>query len=97
MKDPKGYKEAMTKKSQTERVMNGLRQKIINGRKRDDEFTTTHTQIPKLKLNNASFRLASEVETSDDIRNLCAIVGKKNQPEKDTHSARMKKYHDEMQ
>ena len=43
MKDPKGYKEAMTKKSQTDRVMNGLRQRIINGRKRDDEFTTTHT------------------------------------------------------
>ena len=77
--------------------MNGLRQKIINGRKRDDEFATTHTQIPKLKLNNASFRIASEVETSDDIRNICSLVGKKNQPEKDTHSARMKKYHDEMQ
>ena len=48
-------------------------------------------------MNNASFRIASEVETSDDIRNICSLVGKKNQPEKDTHSARMKKYHDEMQ
>ena len=97
MKDPQGYNEAMNKKQQTDRFLSSLRHKIINGRKREDEFTTTTTTIPKLRLNNASFRNLVEAEPSDDVRNLCALVGKKKEPEKDTRSARIQKYQEEMQ
>ena len=97
MTGPQGYNEAMNKKQQTDRFLATLRHKIINGRKREDEFTTTTTAIPKLRLNNASFRQLTEAEPSDDVRNLCALVGKKKAPEKDTHSARIQKYQEEMQ
>ena len=53
--------------------------------------------IPKLRLNNASFRNLTEGEASDDVRNLISIVAKKPVVEQDTMSARIRKYQDEMQ